>query len=132
MDELEIEANKQAGLLTGCRPLSRIEDDILTETGKLAGFTAEQTGEKHLTNELTKAERARDLKAAELKRQVTEVQTRKAELVTIESKIGEPCPECGTPMAADHLEHARSAVGARIKGAIATVSTERQAAPPAS
>jgi DNA repair exonuclease SbcCD ATPase subunit len=125
--KLQIEATKQAALLTGWRPLSHIEDDILTVTGKLSGFTAEQTEEKRLATELTKAERARDLKAAELKRQVTEVQSRRAELVTIESKIGEPCSECGTPMAADHVEHARDAAKGRIARTLATVSTERQA-----
>lgn len=106
---------------------TELNDGIAKLYAALSGFNAEQAEERRFAAALTSAERARDLKAAELKRVVNDVQTRRAELANIENQVGQPCPECGTEMTADHIEHARDATQGRIKSALATVATTRAA-----
>lgn len=106
---------------------TELDDKILILSNELHGFKAEQNKERELAKALTDAERARDLKAAELKRVLTDVQARKAELASIESQVGQPCPECGTEMTTDHIEHAKSAAAGRICSAVSTVAASKGA-----
>src|SRR2546423_5424080 len=100
------------------------QEQIAEIDQRLKCLADERDGERRLSGVVAKAQSARAVAAAAVKRMAELVKRLKEELGEVEHKIGEPCNECGTPLTDTHLCAAKEAAAKRLADAGATLRTE--------
>lgn len=96
-------------------PKAKIEAAIARLAGQLAGFKADQDTERDLLNQIQGFMSKLVLAEQEFATNETALARERKHLAQIKDEAGKPCPECGTPMDASHLDHTKKAAEVRIE-----------------
>ena len=92
---------------------------------ELESYEPARREEAALANAANEAQRPVLIKSNKIRDLIGSIKELKAEKENVTDKIGQPCPECGTPMTEDHLHAAKQQVGRKLAKAALQMTAER-------